>query len=160
MCALLAFTPQSMSSVIYLFGHKYCVSRPSGSLSLRFQFCVSGLCISVGPHHCAEMSRTLVISESGSNLLQDGCQFSGFLEFLCMLFGIGLSVSTIQVVVARPLERFSVFQCGDLGWKHGSPFSGASVFPVNMAVFLGSVCCVRPSYRDTGCFLNLGDVHC
>lgn len=114
--------------------------------------------MSLASHHCAEMSMTLVILESGSTLFQDGCRVA-FLgpsrkSWTCMLFGIGLSVSTIQVVLARPLQRFSIFQCGDLGWEHGSPVS------VSVAVFSGSMCRVHPSCCNGACSLNLGDVHC
>lgn len=45
-------------------------------------------------YHPAEMS-LIVICEIGSTLLQDGFSSFGSLEFLCVLFGIGLSISTI-----------------------------------------------------------------
>lgn len=62
----------------------------------------------------------------------------GLFEFPCTRFGVGLSVSTIQVMLARPLQRFSIFWGRDLSWEHGSPFSGTSILSVSMAVFLGA----------------------
>lgn len=87
----------------------------------------------MGPHHCAEMSVALVISESGGPI-------SGWWSLFCVFQvpGVGLSVSTTQVVLARPLQRFSIFRHRDLGWEHGSPFSGTNILSVSMAVFLGA----------------------
>ena len=61
---------------------------------LRSQLCASDLSLSVDAYRPAEMS-LIVICEIGSTLLQDGFSSSGYLEFLCVLFGIGLSISTI-----------------------------------------------------------------